>query len=429
MLNRKAREALLMSMAPAAALGLGTFFHWRDDGAPVWLVSLLASAGGLSAVVALTFAADALRLRRVISHLRRGGGALGDGRRAALEAARHAEVTRLQREVERLSAVRDLALIANDDVEWEKVLERALGVLDGLFEPSFVCVHLVREGQRPEPAVVRAKGATTFRHSEPLEAPVRRAARALAQRRTIADLRARTLDVATLLVADGEVIGALEVSIPRRGRDPSWARESQRDLESIAKHIALAIRKPTLYDRAVMDALTGLGTKRHFLEQARGALHQARRLATPLAIVAIDIDHFKRVNDEHGHVAGDLVLAEVARRVRTTIRGYDAAYRWGGEEIVVLAPNTRLEDAKALAERLRRVLCASPVPVSEAKSIPVTASFGVAEFDATMKDVSTLVEAADRWLYVAKGNGRNQVQPPISATVATIAPPPLASAG
>jgi diguanylate cyclase (GGDEF)-like protein len=435
MLKGKSREAVLLSLAPAAALGLGTFFHWRgEEHAPTLLVSILATMGSLSGVVALAFAADALRLRRALAHLRSNGGALGDGRRAALEASRLAEVGRLQHEVERLAAVRDLALIANDDVDWERVLERALGVIDGLFEPHEVRVHLVKEGGKVEPAVVRSKGTTTFRKDgAPLQAPIRRAQRALSSRRTLAELRTRALDLATLLVADGEVIGVLEVAIPRRDRDAAWARDAQRDIEAIAKHIALAIRKPTLYDRAVMDALTGLGTKRHFLEQAKLSLHQAKRLKTPLSLVAIDIDHFKRVNDEHGHVAGDLVLAEVARRVRSTIRGYDAAFRYGGEEIIVLASNTKLEEGKALAERLRRVINSTPIPVSETKSLTVGASFGVAELDPSMKEVSSLVEAADKWLYVAKGNGRNQVQPPpvplaIATPVATPAPPVVGTA-
>ncbi len=425
MLERKAREAVLLSIAPAAALGLATWFHWRtDDAAQPALTAAIATAGGLAGAVGLAFALDAMRLRRALAHLRRGGGALGEGRREALEAARRGEMARLQREVERLAAVRDLALIANDDVDWERVLERTLAVVDGLFEPSVVRIHLARDGAALECAVEREDEVTTFRKAgTPLAAPPRRATRAVAERRTQADLLAKALEVATLLVADGEVIGVLEVSIPRTvratthdaapvARDEAWARDAQRDLEALAKHLALAIRKPTLYDRAVMDGLTGLGTKRHFLEQARASVHQARRKLMPLSLVVIDIDRFKRVNDEHGHVAGDLVLAEVARRVRTTIRGYDAAFRYGGEELVVLAPNTRLAEAQALAERLRRVIGGTPVKVSPAKTIGVTASFGVAEFAPEMKDVTALVEAADKWLYVAKGSGRDQVQPP-----------------
>src|SRR5262245_9339378 len=87
MLKGKSREAVLLSLAPAAAFGLGTFFHWRgEEHAPALLVSILATVGSLSGVVALAFAADALRLRRALSHLRANGGALGDGRRAAVEA-------------------------------------------------------------------------------------------------------------------------------------------------------------------------------------------------------------------------------------------------------------------------------------------------------------------------------------------------------
>ena len=121
-----------------------------------------------------------------------------------------------------------------------------------------------------------------------------------------------------------------------------------------AKPIALAISKPTLYDRAVVDSLTRLYTKRHFLEQTRLYMAQRARLGTPLSLIILDVDRFKSVNDVHGHVAGDLVLAEVARRLKKGVRGYDLVFRYGGEEMIVLSPNTPKADAVKLAEQFGR---------------------------------------------------------------------------
>ena len=418
MLKPRSREVLLLLCPPAIALGLATFFHWRtvDENGTAPLLGVIASTGALSGVLALLFAADALRLRRALAHLRHGGGAFTAGafKDAARETGR-TQITRLQREVDRLSAVRDLALVANDDVDQERVLEKALTVIEGLVEAHDIRMFVTRDGGSALEAIaVRIKGKTHVRKATdpPLEIVPRRATKALASKRRLAELGTVNLSVATLLVADGQVMGALEVTVPRRGRDPSWAAEIEDDLDLLAKHVSLAIRKPALYDRAVSDGLTGLGTKRHFLETARGLIAGAKRLGTPLSLVVLDIDFFKKVNDTHGHVAGDLVLAEVSRRLRATIRGYDFGFRYGGEELIVLAPNTKLEDAQKLAERLRKVVAAEPV-AANGTAIPVTGSFGVAQFEPSMSTVEQLLEAADKHLYVAKRSGRNQVQPPV----------------
>jgi diguanylate cyclase (GGDEF)-like protein len=442
-LKPRSREILLLLMAPSVALGLATFFHWKpvDENVTPLLPATIATTGALSAVLAFLFACDALRLRRALSHLRRGGGALAL-RRIASEEQGRSQLARMQREVDRLSAVRDLALVANDDVDQERVLEKAISVIEGLVEALDIRMFLAREGGSLEAIAVKIKGQVRIKKDVSLDVTPRRAAKAYGTKRRLAELGNLNLAVATLLVADGQVIGALEVTIPRRGRDEAWAREIEDDLDLLAKHVSLAIRKPALYDRAVSDGLTGLGTKRHFLETARGLMAQSKRLGTPLSIVVLDIDHFKKVNDEHGHVAGDLVLAEVSRRLRATIRGYDMGFRYGGEELIVLAPNTKLDEAQALAERLRRGIAASAVSSGE-KAIPVTASFGVASFDGSMKTVEALVEAADKHLYVAKKNGRNQVQPatgliparglaaapaPVPAPVPAAAPAPAPAA-
>jgi len=413
---------LALTAAPVVLLGVATYVNWSEAGG-AGLTALLASLGAATGVCALVFALDAARMRRAFAHLRAGGAALGyeAPRLQQLRDRRHHEtVARLRRQVELLSAIRDLALIANDDVSFERILERSLVVLRGLLAAREITIFLV---ERPDEALVpvaqllrqktRVRGGRTQLSVEPCEAR-----QAYEERRTVLEPHRGGLRAASLLVADGALMGALEVRLPRPvgpARDP-W--EVGRELEALAKHIALAIRKPTLYDRAVVDALTGLYTKRHFLEQVQQHMAQRVRLGTPLSLIILDVDHFKKVNDTHGHVAGDLVLAEVATRLRREIRGYDQAFRYGGEEMIVLAPNTPLADAARLAERLRQKVRGAAVDAGD-EQITVTASFGVVEHDpAAMAEPGDLVEAADQHLYRAKEGGRDQVQSPLTAEAA-----------
>ena len=396
----------------AVTLATATVLSWVSE--PGWLNGLLCIGGAWAATTAGVFAWDAFRLRRALRHLLGGGAALGvEARsRAAREQRRHELLARMQRQVELLSAIRDLALIANDDVSFARILQRGLGVLSGFFGAREITVFLESTtNEHGLEAVAHHFGGKTrvCRQGELQIRPIE-ALRAWDEQRTVLPEPGRGgLRAACLLVADGEVMGALEVRLPpdQLERDLS---ELGRELEALAKHVALAIRKPTLYDRAVVDALTGLYTKRHFQEQVRQHLAQRMRLGTPLSLVILDVDHFKQVNDVHGHVAGDAVLAEVAKRVRGEIRGYDQAFRYGGEEVVILSPNTGLEDAIGLAERLRERLRSEQIDTGET-GIQVTASFGVSEFvPGRMAGPAEFLEAADRALYRAKRGGRDQVQ-------------------
>lgn len=433
MLRRPQLQLLVPLSAPVTLLGVATYVSWTPDAAGRTITAALASLGAATAITAIAFAMDAARMRRAFAHLRRGGGAfalIDSGRVQRREQQTHETVTQLRRQVEQLSAIRDLALIANDDVSLERILERAMAVLGGHLDAREITIFLADGPERDALVAVahRVGERTRVSSAGDLAVEPREARRALDARRTVVEPTRGSIRAAALLVAEGEVMGALEVRLsPPPGAAPQDPLEVARQLEGLAKHIALAIRKPALYDRAVLDGLTGLYTKRHFLEMAQQHMAQRRRLGTPLSLIIIDVDHFKKVNDVHGHVAGDTVLAEVAARVRGAIRGYDQAFRYGGEEMVVLAPNTTLDDAVALAERLRKKIRGAAVKAGETE-IPVTASFGVAEYDPErMRDAAAFIEAADQHLYVAKRNGRDQVRSALNpAPAAEPAPAPAA---
>jgi two-component system cell cycle response regulator len=156
-----------------------------------------------------------------------------------------------------------------------------------------------------------------------------------------------------------------------------------------------------------VDMLTGLHNRRHLDEHLRHAISAARRHHRTVAVLLADIDHFKLVNDEHGHLAGDGVLKEVAARLLSTVRTEDALGRWGGEEFIAVLSDTP-EDAVALiAERMRQVIAATPFALEGGITVPVTVSIG---HTSGTDDAETLVHRADDALYQAKTAGRNRVE-------------------
>ena len=170
------------------------------------------------------------------------------------------------------------------------------------------------------------------------------------------------------------------------------------------------------------DALTGLLNRGAVLEVFTSEVVRARREHTPLSIIMVDFDHFKRVNDTYGHLAGDAVLREIARRMSEQVRPYDAVGRYGGEEFLLVLPNCAHDEAVEVAERLRVRAVSEPV-VFEGTSITVAISLGLACQAHILSDApEPLIAAADAALYEAKRTGRNRVcvAPPLAETSAVV---------
>ncbi len=167
----------------------------------------------------------------------------------------------------------------------------------------------------------------------------------------------------------------------------------------------LALKNEELEQLAIHDRLTGLYNRRKLDESLEQEMTRAARYGRSLSIIMLDLDYFKRVNDSCGHLAGDAVLVETAARLREALRTHDIIGRWGGEEFLVLCPETGLTDATGLAERLRQALAEREFPVAG----QLTASFGVTDHRA--EDLlDNLLSRVDTALYCAKQNGRNRVE-------------------
>ena len=164
-----------------------------------------------------------------------------------------------------------------------------------------------------------------------------------------------------------------------------------------------------LFQQASTDALTGINNRRYFITQAEQELRRSRRFARDMAVMLIDIDHFKAVNDEHGHQVGDAVLQGTVKRALESLRQSDFIGRMGGEEFAVVMPETDITAARDAAERLRVHLAERPI-IAERIGIPTTVSIGVAQLTGTDSTIDQLLQRADVALYRAKNGGRNRVE-------------------
>jgi diguanylate cyclase (GGDEF)-like protein len=213
------------------------------------------------------------------------------------------------------------------------------------------------------------------------------------------------------LVDGPEYLGA--ISIARSGA--AFTREEEDLLEYLAGQAVVSIENASLHEtverQAVTDELTGLANVRAFLSTLDRELERGRRFDTPLGLIMLDIDDFKRVNDDYGHPQGDEVLAQVAAVVRDQTRELDIAARYGGEELAVILPQTDAAGAELLAERMRAAIESLHVPrVGRSGTLSVTASFGVAAVPDSALDRGGLIGAADAALYAAKRAGKNRVE-------------------
>ncbi len=229
----------------------------------------------------------------------------------------------------------------------------------------------------------------------------------------------RTRNVPVLAIADADnntrLVRALEIGVNDYLVRPFDKNEilarartqirKKRYTERLRDNVQLSI------EMAITDALTGLYNRRYMETHVGTLVDQAIARGKPLSVLILDIDYFKSINDSHGHDAGDDVLQDFAIRIRKSIRGIDLACRYGGEEFVVVMPETDMAVATMVAERLRRRIASEPFPIQKgARTVDVTISVGIAALGPN-DNAAAVIKRADQALYRAKRDGRNRVVP------------------
>ncbi|WP_170753089.1 diguanylate cyclase [Ruegeria lacuscaerulensis] len=214
------------------------------------------------------------------------------------------------------------------------------------------------------------------------------------------------------ILAHGETVGLLHLRA-LEGRDKCF-HKSRKLAQLCAEQISMAIAnvrmRDQLHDQSVRDPLTGLFNRRHMTETLRKSISRSQQTGAPLSLIAVDVDHFKKFNDTHGHDAGDMVLRAVGSAMEQECDRDEIACRIGGEEFMLILPDNTQEDAMTRAEQLRQAVEGITVRYGE-KSLPrITISVGVANYPAHGTMPQDLMRSADDALYEAKDKGRNQVQ-------------------
>ncbi len=224
---------------------------------------------------------------------------------------------------------------------------------------------------------------------------------------------ARTYPFNTLiglpLISDNQKLGAVILGF---AQPRTFSPEELERGEQAARQVALAIAKARLYSEvqrlSVTDALTNLLNRRGIFEQAQKEVEIAQKLNIPLSLLWLDLDHFKSINDQYGHHIGDEVVKEVAARVRSALRDRDLVGRYGGDEYIIVLPETDLLPARQVAERLRIIVNETPIMTGKGP-LSITASIGLTSLMDDTEELAALLHRADESMYTAKTAGRNRI--------------------
>lgn len=200
------------------------------------------------------------------------------------------------------------------------------------------------------------------------------------------------------------------MSLTTRPGDPAFTSEELELAVLLAAHISLALENHRLYELSVMDGLTQIYNRRYLEQRLSEELADSRRANRCLTVALLDLDHFKKLNDTYGHLAGDHVLCEVTETISGALREHDVMARYGGEEFALILAGTTGSAGVELGERVRQLVASREFRFEE-NVLPVTISLGLATFPQDGSTRTELLKAADRALYKAKEAGRNRVVP------------------
>jgi diguanylate cyclase (GGDEF)-like protein len=345
-------------------------------------------------------------------------------------AASHLKIGRLldsaQRQTAEISQISELGSLLQACTSREEVFRLIPERLRRLFPGASGCISLFSVSRkRVESAAEWGAGFPSGQFFSPEQCWALRRGRAHAHAGGPSSLRCSHLrgegpSVCIPVISSGEAVGILSVqnddaisSISDGDPDSEDFGRRRQLASTVAEQLAVALAnldlRESLRVQAVRDPLTGLYNRRYMQEFLERELHSARRKRRPLAVMMLDLDHFKRYNDNFGHSAGDQALAAVGETLLRSVRLEDVACRYGGEEFALILPECSLRQATVRAEELRKRLSEYRARVNDSSTSPLTVSIGLAAFDETTDRVDLLLKFADDALYQAKRAGRDRV--------------------
>jgi diguanylate cyclase (GGDEF)-like protein len=313
-----------------------------------------------------------------------------------------------RRRAEELEVLRDTMSEISRELELNKLLGTIVEKAIGLLHASSGSINLMNMDRNELEVLVKpdeTKNAAAVQGGvrRPMEGTAVKDAETSTPSATDVEL------IAPLTEGDAE-IGRIRVSDVRAGR--KFTPDDARLLEMFAQQAMIAIKNARLFEEvqrlSISDPLTGLFNRRHFFELVETEIARSRRYQKPLSVIMLDIDRFKQVNDNFGHFAGDQVLQQVASVCLHCLRSVDVICRYGGEEFLIMLPETPLENAQHTAERLR-LRVAETETITNQGTVKVTISLGVSALIEISEQTDALFARADKALYRAKQAGRDRV--------------------
>ncbi|MBL8995273.1 MAG: sensor domain-containing diguanylate cyclase [Spirochaetia bacterium] len=321
---------------------------------------------------------------------------------------------KLETELEELSILREIGLASNSISDADEFISTVLTIIKSKFPVDRVEIFLV---DPKTPAVLNLRASIQdykVKIEKRLEIPPENKitldlgdeGRSLARQTALLFRVNGTEFLSAPLVDKGGLIGAIRMV----SNHQDFFKERDRFiLMKLAKHIAVSLNNVTLYESAVRDGLTGLYGHKHFQFLLGEELKKAERYQDNLSLALLDIDHFKKFNDTHGHQTGDYVLSEFSKLLQLNVRQTDTVFRYGGEEFAVLFIRSDKNQAREVAEKIRKVTEHTELDHNGQK-LKLTVSVGVTSLDFRKVAKELFIKEADRALYHAKNQGRNQVR-------------------
>ncbi len=321
---------------------------------------------------------------------------------------------KLIEEVENLTTFREVGLAINSILDFNQMLHVIMGVVMGKMNVRKIIIYLIQEEEQELRGKIGREGNRIISEEE-LEyekiiigiGPVGRAMEYHSPI-ILAEVEGENVLICPL-IAKGNLIGAIKVEDKIDGE--LFTEKDKEFIKLLSAQIAIALNNARLYEMAITDGLTKLYVHRHFQYKLHEEILRSKRSGKPISLIMLDIDFFKNFNDTYGHQTGDYILAEIASIIKKMFRATDGTFRYGGEEMAILLPETDGEDAYILAEKLRENIAHHKFNYNS-QQLSVTVSLGVATYYPNIMGNNVtkekLIKMADEALYFSKRNGRNK---------------------